>query len=103
MPIKPNARPFDSDFITSTAIKSVGYARLMEAVNAIDPAAAEFMDGPARLMASFAFSDSLYGIFIWRESPQGSSYWADIACKLHNNGYRSGEDADLAKSALRTE
>ena len=87
----------DSELIAKAATKAPRYDRLMEAVNAIDPAAAEYMDGPARALVSFSFTDSLYGVFIWRETPQGAEYWGPIAFKLRENGYRSGDDMDLAK------
>jgi hypothetical protein len=88
----------DSELIARAATKAPRYDRLMEAVNAIDPAAAEYMDGPARTLPSFSFTDSMYGAFIWRETPQGSSYWADIAVRLAGSGYQSNGDIELARA-----
>lgn len=62
------------------------YANLIERVRAVDPAAAEYMEGPGREQPSHAgwgayeMADQgrLVWAFDWASTPQGYSYWKTL-------------------------
>ena len=64
------------------------YLALIEKVRVIDEAAAEYMIKDAPKLSSFnCHAIALGACFMWRETKQGYSYWAEIAKKLNEEKY----------------
>lgn len=63
------------------------HADLIEAVRAIDRAAAAYLEGDAKRLPTFYPSVDLDGCFGWKSSPQGEQYWRDIEETLRKRGY----------------
>lgn len=54
------------------------YQALIARVRLLDPAAAEYMDGPARELPYFTPTGKLNAAFRWHQTQQGWRYWADL-------------------------
>lgn len=68
--------------LTQEALDELGYLLLIEKVELLDEAAAEYMQGPMREIEGFEPSDSLWELVVWSNTKQGTDYWYDIACKI---------------------
>lgn len=58
------------------------YQELIAQVAEIDKDAADYMQGPMRKIPGFEPLGDLWNVVYWGDTPQGHSYWHDIACKL---------------------
>jgi hypothetical protein len=57
------------------------YLALIERVRAIDPEAAEYLEGPCRDLDDFEPGWDLMAVMVWSDTPQGHEYWCNI-CDL---------------------
>lgn len=86
-----------ADIETATDVRKLilalaGYEEEIKRVRAIDPEAADYMDGPARSAPRFfpwttdmpvEEAGWLCWAFPWSDTPQGRDYWGPIQDELH--------------------
>lgn len=58
------------------------YQELIAQVAEIDKDAAAYMIYEMRKLEEFNACGDLWNVVYWGDTPQGHSYWHDIACKL---------------------
>lgn len=61
------------------SVEEIKYENLIERVRKLDPTAAEYLEGPAKELPDFSYTDDLWNAFRWRDSIQGPTYWFEIA------------------------
>jgi len=61
------------------SVEETRYENLIERVRKLDPAAAEYLEGPAKEIKDFNYTDNLWYAFLWADSAQGHEYWMKIA------------------------
>lgn len=58
------------------------YQELIAKVALINKDAADYMHGPMRKLEGFSACCDLWSVIVWEDTPQGTDFWYDIACKL---------------------
>lgn len=67
------------EHIEMKPVDELDYENLIERVRKLDPAAAEYLEGPAKEMSDFNYTGNLWWAFYWDDSIQGHAYWEKIA------------------------
>jgi hypothetical protein len=67
------------EHIEMKSVEELDYENLIERVRQLDPAAAEYLEGPAKEMSDFSYTGNLWDAFTWDDSIQGHTYWQKIA------------------------